>query len=108
MGQDYLARKASKKRSKKEGRNNDEGAAKRERQKRATPRKRQGVCFGQPVLAPADRYASDDEMQLDTSEYDVLAGASIRAPLPYAIAYEAQCPLSKVQTAGCTWARTSG
>ena len=81
MGQDYLARKASKKRAKKEARASSvhERATKRERQQRTTPKKRLGVCFGQPVLTPADRFASDDEGPVDVSSFDVLAGASIRA-----------------------------
>lgn len=79
MGQDYLARKASKKRAKKESRGASAGDTKRERQQRTTPKRRLGVCWGQPVLTPADRYASDEEGPVDASSFDVLAGASIRA-----------------------------
>jgi hypothetical protein len=87
MGQDYLARKTAKKRNKKAAREGQaadftkrsEVGTSRERPNRTTPKKRLGVCFGQPVLTQADKIASDDEAELDPSVFDVLAGAGIRA-----------------------------
>lgn len=50
----------------------------RRRQARATPKKRKGVCWGQPVLMHTDHVDSEDEFQ-DPERFDVLCGASLGA-----------------------------
>lgn len=59
--------------------NSTGGEGERRREKRATPKKRRGVCWGQPVLMTADHVDSEDECQ-DVERYDVLCGASLGAP----------------------------
>jgi hypothetical protein len=77
MAQDYMARKAAKKRAKEARAADSQSAVSRQRKKRVIPKKRQGVCFGQPVISAADLYDSGDEAALDPSAYDILAGAAL-------------------------------
>jgi hypothetical protein len=83
MAQDYLARKTAKKRAKKKSRTIDkDSAASRQRKKRLVPKKRQGVCFGQPIVTAADLHDSDDEAAVDPSAFDVLDGAHLGVNKP--------------------------
>jgi hypothetical protein len=88
MAQDYLARKAAKKRAKKIGGDSREGdglhGGSKSRPVRGTPKKRMGVCFGQPVVTQADKFDSGDEMPQDPTAFDVLAGAGIGEALTWA------------------------
>lgn len=59
--------------------NSTGGEGERRRQARATPKKRKGVCWGQPVLTTADHIDSEDECQ-DIERFDVLCGASLGEP----------------------------
>lgn len=80
MGVDYIARKAAKKRAKKERRDDHKGDhnARKERAARGVPKKRLGVCWGQPVLTEEDKFESEDEAG-DASQHDVLCGAGLGA-----------------------------
>lgn len=59
--------------------NSTGGEGERRRQARATPKKRKGVCWGQPVLTTTDHIDSEDECQ-DVERFDVLCGAGLGAP----------------------------
>lgn len=80
MGVDYIARKAAKKRNKQARKNENKGDhnARKERAARGVPKKRLGVCWGQPVLMDEDKFESEDDAG-DQSQYDVLCGAGLGA-----------------------------
>lgn len=78
MGVDYVARKAAKKRNKQARRADHKGDhnARKERLARGVPKKRLGVCWGQPVLTEDDRMDFDEDAG-DASQHDVLCGAGL-------------------------------
>jgi hypothetical protein len=89
MGVDYLQRKTAKKRNKRaarDGAKNDDKGSARDRKKKVTPKRRAGVCYGQPVVTQEDKRVTDDEDSdgnAGEEYYDVLAGAPLnRAYLP--------------------------
>lgn len=77
-----MARKTAKKRNKRaarDGAKDDKGVA-RDRKKKVTPKRRAGVCYGQPVVTLEDKRVTDDEDSdgnAGEEHYDVLAGANL-------------------------------
>eukprot|EP00892_Ulva_mutabilis_P001166 jgi/Ulvmu1/1104/UM106_0021.1 len=82
MGVDYIARKAAKKRNKQARRGDHKGDqnARKERAARGVPKKRLGVCWGQPTLTEEDKLDAVEDAG-DASQYDVLCGAGLGDPL---------------------------